>query len=85
MAADKKAETQELRERRERSFLEHYKNLTPEQIEKVYSLTKLGYELYFVRVMDLERRLAVLRLDGRLVSVDYLGEVDFDPDIKLRN
>lgn len=71
--------------REERTFDEHYDNLTPVQIEKVYSMSKVGYSLYFVRELDNGRRLAILNRGDELSSVNFRGEMNFNPEVKLRN
>lgn len=75
----------ERRERQDRSFNEHYDNLTADQVERVYSMSKVGYSLYFVRDLGNGKRLAILQQGIQLASVDYLGEMDFNPDVQLRD
>ncbi|MEO2267162.1 hypothetical protein [Pseudoalteromonas pernae] len=68
----------------QRTFREHYANLTGEQIDKVYTLTKMGFELDFVRSDSDENHVAILRRDEELVSVNRYGECNFSPEVALR-
>ncbi|TMO48234.1 hypothetical protein [Pseudoalteromonas ruthenica] len=83
MAQAKKADSE--RRSGQKTFREHYANLTGEQVDKVYALTKMGFELEFVRTISKHRRLAVLRRDDELVSVNHTGECNFSPQINLRS
>ncbi|MFY8274081.1 hypothetical protein AAEU32_08145 [Pseudoalteromonas sp. SSDWG2] len=83
MAQAKKDDTE--RRSGQRTFREHYANLTGEQIDKVYTLTKMGFELEFVRADSGENHIAFMRRDSEVVSVNYFGECNFAPDIPLRS
>jgi hypothetical protein len=71
--------------REERTLDDHHDNLTAVQIEKVYTMSKFGYSLYFVRELDNGRKLAVLSRGEELSSVNFRGEINFNPDVTLRN
>lgn len=72
-------------ERKERDFNEHYRKLSPDQLETVYSLTKIGYVLHFVRVEQLSKqRLAVLKQGEKFASVNHVGDIDYEPKINIR-
>ena len=69
----------------QRTFREHYANLTGEQIDKVYTLTKMGFELEFVRMDSADNHMAIMRRDHELVSVNRYGECNFSPEVNLRS
>ncbi|WP_158684638.1 hypothetical protein [Pseudoalteromonas sp. T1lg48] len=73
------------RRRGKRTFNQHYARLTAEQVNKVYSLTKLGYQLDFVRTDCPPPQLAVLHRNNELVTVDRHGDCDFSPELPLRH
>ncbi len=62
----------------------HHEKLTPEQMLRVYSLSKIGYSLYFVREISSDEKLAVVRSGSKIAVVDQHGEVDFNSQIQLR-
>ncbi len=68
-----------------RTFREHYANLTAEQIDKVYTLTKMGFELDFVRTDSGHSRLAIMRRGSEMVSVNRFGACHFSPKVNLRS
>jgi hypothetical protein len=70
-------------ERKNRSFDEHYDKISDEQFEVIYSLTKLGASLWFVRVEN-DQPYAVLKSSDGLIGVDHKGEVLVNPNITLR-
>lgn len=72
-------------QRRQRSFDEHYSTLSPDQIEGVYSLTKFGYILEFVRSSDDGTKLAVMSCDKKIAVITNVGDIDFSPILKMRS
>ncbi|MBS3798399.1 MULTISPECIES: hypothetical protein [unclassified Pseudoalteromonas] len=68
-----------------RTFNQHFARLTGEQVNKVYSLTKLGFQLDFVRTDCPPPQLAVLHRNNELVTVDPHGICDFSPALPLRH
>jgi hypothetical protein len=72
-------------ERREHVDInEHHDNLSPDQVEKIYSLSKVGYSLYFVRKVEGDKRLAVVRAGKDIASVDHNGNINYEPSVILR-
>lgn len=65
------------------SNLEHWNKLSTAQRFAFYTLAKLGYNLLFVRSQG-DRALAITRQDSRLATIDEWGDVDFEPQITLR-
>jgi hypothetical protein len=70
--------------RHEKSIDEHHDNLTPEQMLRVYSLSKIGYSLYFVREISDNESVAVVRCGKEIAAVNHFGEVDFKTKLALR-
>ncbi len=70
-------------QRKPRSFDEHYRNLSDDQIGPVYSMCALGYTLWFVRELEDGTKLAVLDGDG-IVAITDSGELRWRPQIELR-
>ncbi|MEM0514133.1 hypothetical protein WCN91_01535 [Pseudoalteromonas sp. YIC-827] len=83
MASTKQVDTE--RRHGQRTFNQHFARLTGERVDKLYSLTKLGYELDFVRTHCPPPRLAVLHRNHELVAIDAQGECDFYPEVPLRH
>ncbi len=50
----------------------------------LHDLQNYGYELAFVRKADCGN-LAVIKLDNSVMTIDESGEVNSEPDIKLRD
>lgn len=71
--------------RRQRSTDEHYSTLSPDQLSGVYSLTKIGYILEFVRSADDGTKLAVMSCDKKIAVITDVGDIDFSPIIKMRS
>lgn len=71
--------------RAERSFDEHYNNLTQDQILTIYTHQGFGFVLWFVRKIDNDKRIAVLKQGEKLVSVNSNGVAKDEIDIELRN
>lgn len=63
--------------------LDHWNKLTTAQRFAFYTLAKLGYQLLFVRGQQ-SQPLAITRQDGRLATINSWGDIDFAPDIRLR-
>jgi len=61
----------------------HWYKLSIAQRFAFYTLTKIGYQLLFVRKSNHEST-AVARQDGRLVTIDNEGDIDFNPSVALR-
>lgn len=70
--------------RKPRSTDEHYDTLSPNQLGGVYSLTKVGYILEFVRSAEDGTKLAVMSCDKKIAVVTNIGDIDFSPIIKMR-
>ncbi|MCE9677676.1 hypothetical protein LZP69_00535 [Shewanella sp. AS1] len=62
---------------------EHWGRLSPVQRFAFYTLAKLGYQLLFVR-RDINSSTAIAKLEDNLATIDDEGEIDFNPDICLR-
>lgn len=71
--------------RNDRSFDEHYDNLSEAQIKIVYTYQKFGYTIWFVRTLSNGHKLAVLKCNDQLVSIDHYGKSKEGIDIKLRD
>ncbi|MEC4727460.1 hypothetical protein HWQ46_18100 [Shewanella sp. D64] len=62
---------------------QHWHRLSTTQRFAFYTLAKLGYQLLFVRQSSHEKT-AVARQDDRLVTIDSEGDINFNPDLVLR-
>ncbi|GIU19064.1 hypothetical protein [Shewanella colwelliana] len=62
---------------------QHWDRLTTPQRFAFYTLAKLGYQLLFVRSSP-HSRTAVAKQDDKLVTIDDEGDIDFNPDVVLR-
>lgn len=62
---------------------QHWDRLSTTQRFAFYTLAKLGYQLLFVRQSSHEKT-AVARQDDRLVTIDSEGDINFNPDLVLR-
>jgi len=58
--------------------------LTLAQKLSLNDVGQFGYQLAFIRNMP-EGKTAVVRLDQSIISIDEEGEVDHNPNIKLRD
>lgn len=65
------------------SNTEHWDRLSTAQRFAYYTLSKLGYQLLFVRRQG-DLSLAITRLGVDVATIDNWGEVDFTPRISLR-
>ncbi|KPZ72274.1 MULTISPECIES: hypothetical protein [Shewanella] len=62
---------------------QHWERMTADQKMALYDLNRFGYRLLFVRMMP-EGPLAVVSQQSELAVIDFEGEVNLRPDIKLR-
>lgn len=62
---------------------QHWVKLNRVQQFSLYTLEKVGYELKFVREMP-DGALAIISLNKRIVTINELGEIDYNPGIELR-
>lgn len=62
---------------------EHWDRLTTAQRFAFYTLAKLGYQLLFVRRTPTTST-AVAKQDEQLVTIDDEGDIDFSPNVILR-
>jgi hypothetical protein len=60
------------------------KELSVAQQCSLSEISSFGYTLSFVRKTP-EGRLAVVQLDNGAITVDEEGEIDHNPDIKIRD
>lgn len=64
---------------------EHWEHMNLAQQFAFYTLTKLGYQLLFVRQQMTELAIAVACLNEQLATIDAAGDIHFSPDIWLRS
>ncbi|ASJ98555.1 hypothetical protein FGA12_03110 [Shewanella marisflavi] len=62
---------------------EHWDRLTTAQRFAFYTLAKLGYQLLFVRQTP-TMSTAIAKQEDQLATIDDDGDIDFNPDIVLR-
>ena len=62
---------------------QHWELMTADQKMALYDLNRFGYRLLFVRMMP-EGPLAIIAQQKELAVIDYEGELNLRPDIKLR-
>ncbi|NRD75471.1 hypothetical protein HQQ94_20060 [Shewanella sp. VB17] len=62
---------------------QHWHLLSTAQIFAFYTLTKIGFQLLFVRQSS-DEKLAVARQDHKIITIDSTGEIDFNPVLILR-
>lgn len=70
--------------RKERSFDEHYDNLSRSQILTIYTHQRFGYILWFVRTLKSGKKMAVLKQGENLVSVNHEGKAKKEFNFTLR-
>ncbi|NRB22652.1 hypothetical protein [Shewanella sp.] len=63
---------------------QHWNRLSRAQRFAFYALAKFGYRLFFVRQSDNEHT-AVVRQADHLVTIDSEGDIDFNPNLELRD
>jgi hypothetical protein len=71
--------------RQKRSFDEHYDNLSKDQLLTIYAHQTFGYTLWFVRTIDDDNKVAVLRQGENLVSINSNGTVQKELNVVLRD
>jgi hypothetical protein len=74
----------EKRQNIERKIQELLNELTLAQKLSLNDVGQFGYHLAFIRDMP-EGKTAIVTLDESIISIAEDGEVDHDPDIKLRD
>ncbi|PMG80028.1 hypothetical protein BCU84_04625 [Shewanella sp. 10N.286.51.B7] len=62
----------------------HWELMTADQKMALYDLNRFGYRLLFVRMMP-EGPLAVIAQQKELATIDFEGELNLRPEIKLRD
>lgn len=71
--------------RKERSFDEHYDNLTSDQLLTIYTHQTFGYLLWFVRTVQDNNKVAILRQGKKLISVNSDGVAQEEINVQLRD
>lgn len=61
----------------------HWQSMNAEQKMALYSLHAYGYRLLFVRHLD-SGPLAIVAQQSELATILPDGEIDYQPDVKLR-
>jgi len=74
-----------MKNRKERDFDEHYKELSGDQLLNVYACQGVGFLLWFVRTTNDNKKLAILRQGDKLISVNTNGDIQEEIGITLRN